>query len=76
MWINKWKYSIKSGIFIPCITIWSKTEYQRQDLFYDRRKSHNIVVMSLIWYMTYPGLHDSPDSTMEAVEKFPHARLA
>ena len=39
-------------------------------------KWHNTVVMPLIGYMTSPGLYERPYSTMEAMQKFPHARLA
>ena len=39
-------------------------------------KWHDIAVISLIWHMTIFGLYDGPDSVMEAVQKYPHSRLA
>ena len=37
---------------------------------------YNIIVLSLIGYMTSPRLYGSLDSTMEALQKSPHASLA
>ena len=34
------------------------------------------ISVSLIWHITILGLYDSPDSVMEAIQNYPHQRLA
>ena len=68
--------SKKSSIFIAYMTIWPNIISTEGFILGQATKWHNIVVMSLKCYMISPGLYDSPDSTMETVQKSPQARLA